>query len=322
MKIKKKTESDGRILVRASASAREADEAINHACEQLARSLQLTPSKKLSAGQAIQEKLGISDIASLILPNVLSHLVALAIDKSGIEAAYIPDATKHSPLVSGKPFDFEFLVTPKPHLDLSSFEPVRIVAEAPTLSDADIEAELELYQDFLSTSNDPDKETKLRKLVFDKLYERNEQSFELQKRQRAVIELAKRLEGDIPDDALAHMRDNIESGMREQAAQQGMTFEEFVDELGGKEQADTLLLWNARETLRQSFALDAFYRHEGLEVTQEDLERAAEAMAPSLEPKAAIQYMRKMGRMHTLKETAQRMKANDRLLEQAIVEMK
>ncbi len=67
----------------------------------------------------------------------------------------------------------------------------------------------------------------------------------------------------------------------------------------------------------QGYCLDAIYRHEGLTLTDEDIEAACRAMNPQGNPKQTRQQLETTGRGFALREAAERLKANNWVLEHA-----
>ena len=150
----------------------------------------------------------------------------------------------------------------------------------------------------------------------------NAQSFLNQKRQAVSIELSKRLEGDVPDEILRAMFADLLDGLKAQLKSQGTPFSEFLGEHGGEENVNMLLMWQARETLRQGYALDALYRHEKLSVSQADIDETCRTISGIGDPRKAREAAHAMGRMHVVKETAQRFKATDWALERADISVR
>lgn len=142
--------------------------------------------------------------------------------------------------------------------------------------------------------------------------------YENYKRQVAAAELGKRFTGRIADEVYETMQQTMLGNIRGELQQQGMTFEKFVEQNGGEQQFNMMLMMQIRETLVQGYALDALFRHEGLVVSDEDIEDACKLMNAQ-NPKMAREQMEKSGRGFALREIAERMKANKWLLDHAEV---
>ncbi len=137
--------------------------------------------------------------------------------------------------------------------------------------------------------------------------------------QAVASELGRRFKGSIADEVYEAMRGNLMEGIRSDLQQQGKTWEQFLEENGGEQQAGMMLMLQTREMLVQGFALDAVFRHEKLSLTDEDIEATCRSINPGLNPKTLRQQLEESGRGFALRESAERMKANKWALEHAIV---
>lgn len=133
-------------------------------------------------------------------------------------------------------------------------------------------------------------------------------------------ELAKRLVGPIDDLYMERTRDDIMENMLQQLAADGLTLEQFASQQGMQEQQFTLMVaMQARESLRQGFALDAYWRHMDAEVTQEDMDHAISVMSPGREAEAKAIFDRN-GAWFVVVEMAQRLRAHDDAVAHAVFE--
>ena len=87
---------------------------------------------------------------------------------------------------------------------------------------------------------------------------------------------------------------------------------------GGEQQFGMIMMMQTREMLVQGYALDALFRHEKMTLTDEDIDAACRSMNPQ-NPDAVKREMQENGRGFALREAAERMKANQWLLDHAIV---
>ena len=146
---------------------------------------------------------------------------------------------------------------------------------------------------------------------------------EQQKAQREVqldALLSKRLEGSIDDLYLERTRDEILENMRQQLAAQGMSLEDYARHQGVDEQSLMLgVSMQARESLRQNFALDAYWRQMGEELVDADLERAIHEMSPGREEEARQNFDHN-GAWFVVREMAARMRAHDEVMAKAVFE--
>lgn len=180
----------------------------------------------------------------------------------------------------------------------------------PTLNDEWVAKNLPMYRDAAA----------LRGGITDRMMAERKAQYEGFKMQMAAAELAKRFQGRIADAVYESMRENLLTNMRAQLQQQGIPFEQFVESQGGEQQFGMLMMMQTREMLVQGYALDALFRHEKMTLTDEDLDAACRAMNPQ-NPKAARREMEESGRGFALREAAERMKANQWLLEHAEVKV-
>ena len=79
-----------------------------------------------------------------------------------------------------------------------------------------------------------------------------------------------------------------------------------------------MLMVQARQMLVQGYSLDALFRHENMDLTDEDILAACRAMNPA-DPTTVRRQMEGNGQGFVLRETAGRLKANRWLLEHANV---
>lgn len=132
--------------------------------------------------------------------------------------------------------------------------------------------------------------------------------------------LAERFQGYIADEIYEYTRGDMLQNLNEQLRQQGMTMEQYLQQMGMDEQQFGMqFMMQVRETLRQSFALDALARHLKLTVNEEDIADTVSRMAPGNEERAR-QEIEGSGRKYLLIEAATRTKANKWLIETATFE--
>lgn len=134
----------------------------------------------------------------------------------------------------------------------------------------------------------------------------------------AQTELAKRLEGEIPDAAFDSTATSIEATLRNQLSQQGITMADFIEEQGGEQNYKVGIMMQARQTLRCDYALDALFEHEGLVVTEDDIMGACTELNP-MNPALVRQEMESSGRGFALREVAARYAASRYLVDNAII---
>lgn len=142
------------------------------------------------------------------------------------------------------------------------------------------------------------------------------QQYDEHVRQAAVAELSNRFQGRIDDAVYESMQKNLIQGLRFQLQQQGMSYEEYVEQSGGQQQFGMMMMMQTRSMLVQGYALDAVFRHEGLVLSDEDLDDVCRSMNPQ-NPRGVREEMEKSGHGFALRESAERMKANKWIVEHA-----
>ncbi len=158
----------------------------------------------------------------------------------------------------------------------------------------------------------------MRKKIGDEVNKERMRYYEDYKRNCAAKKLAERFDGKIPDEVYdGAMRDEKKT-LRQQVAQAGVSWEDFVKEQGGDQQVNMMMMISMRQNLVQGYALDAYYRHEKLSYTEDDLNEACFQINPR-DPKYARRQMEKNGLGYALREAAERLRACKRLVETATI---
>lgn len=140
--------------------------------------------------------------------------------------------------------------------------------------------------------------------------------YEDYKRNAAAAKLAERFDGRIADEVYEGAMRDEQRTMRQQVAAAGVSWDEFVEQQGGEQQVSMMMMMSMRQNLVQGYALDAYYRHEGLTYTDDDLNEACFQINPR-DPKYARRQMEKNGLGYALREAAERLRACKRLVETA-----
>ncbi len=141
---------------------------------------------------------------------------------------------------------------------------------------------------------------------------------ESMKMQIAAGELAKRFQGRIADEVYEAVRGQLISEMRANLQQQGVPFDQFIQSQGGEQQFGMMLMLQTRQMVVQGYSLDALFRHEKMELTDEDIMNACRTINAQ-NPVAVKQMAEQSGSTFALREIAERMKANRWLLDHAQV---
>ena len=166
------------------------------------------------------------------------------------------------------------------------------------------------YMPFYKSADD------LRKSIEDGVTKKQRQEYENGRRQAVAAAAAKRFEGSIADEVYEAVSQNMMNNLRTQVAAQGMKFDEFVEQQGGQQQFNMMMMLQIREMLVQGYTLDAVFRHEGLTITDEDLNEACAELGQG-DPKTVRRQLEESGRGFVLREAAERLRANKWLVEHA-----
>ena len=176
----------------------------------------------------------------------------------------------------------------------------------PVVTDEWVKTNMPMYKDVA------DMRAKIGKEVDDE----RRKYYEDHKRNQAAAKLAERFDGRIPDEVYEGAMRDEQRTLRQQVAQSGTTWEQFVEQQGGEQQVSMLLMMTMRQNLIQGYALDAYYRHEGLSYTEDDLNEACFQINPR-DPKFVRKQMEKNGLGYALREAAERLRACKHLVEHA-----
>ena len=135
----------------------------------------------------------------------------------------------------------------------------------------------------------------------------------------ALYELQKRLEGEPP----ASMTDDAEADLLrtffEQLQKQGLTLDAYLQQQGiSSDQFKQDVKNQAADTVKQNLALDAWARHNGIEVSDEELVEEFKNSGAK-DPKALYDEWKSQGRLHIAREGILRGKALEAVLRDADV---
>ncbi len=179
----------------------------------------------------------------------------------------------------------------------------------PTIDDEWVQKNMPFFRGYQS----------LRGAIKDQIASASKQQYNDYVNQMAASEFARGFKGRIDDSIYEAMRENLMDNVRANLQQQGMTFEQFVEQQGGQQQFGMMLMLQAREMLVQGYSLDALYRHEKMTLTDKDIDDACRAINPQQNPKSVRKQMEDTGYGFALRETAERLKANKWLVEHSTI---
>lgn len=150
-----------------------------------------------------------------------------------------------------------------------------------------------------------------------RLAEEKAAGFQEERERRAREELANLLVGEVPESLASAQATRMLEAFKMQMKQQGVEFSEYCGYLGISEK-DVLdeMREQAAQEVRENLALEALFRHEGLQVTETDKKRTAEEMAlgNELSPESLFRDMNQDQRAAIREMTEHRM-ATEWLLE-------
>ena len=136
----------------------------------------------------------------------------------------------------------------------------------------------------------------------------------------ALFELAKRLEGDVPPAMAEDAERDLLQTFFTQLQRQGATLDAYLASQGitaDKFKEDVKL--QAADTVKQNLALDAWARHAGLTVTDEEVVDEFKTSGAD-DPDALYKEWKKEGRLHIVREGILRGKALEAVLREADIE--
>ena len=137
----------------------------------------------------------------------------------------------------------------------------------------------------------------------------------------AAGDLAKRVEGSIPDSAFDAVADQMMDTLHEQARAEHTTVGELLKAQGSNEEQYRMMsLMQARTQLRQGAALDAWARHFGIEIDDADVDAFFASSAPKQEQAAQMRgEIERGGLAYLAREGARRLKASEDVVARAVV---
>ena len=157
----------------------------------------------------------------------------------------------------------------------------------------------------------------LRAEVEEKIRSQHEDDFQRSAQMLAGNELAKRIVGDIPDliygVAMKEARENLNWKLQSE----NQTLDEFLAAQGmTQEELSNALMLQVRTQLNRQFAMNAYAKHKGLVVEEDDLSAFFESIAPGNANIAHADFNRD-GRIYAARCAALRLKAAKRAVEEA-----
>ena len=177
---------------------------------------------------------------------------------------------------------------------------------APVIDDAWVAANMPMYKGLADLRADIAKHTD----------EQARAQYDDYLRNLATSEIAHRFTGKISDACYEGAIHDVQRNLRAQVAQSGKSWEQFVDEQGGQQQLNMMLMLETRQQLVHGFVLDAVYKHFSLSSTDDDVLAVCKQMNPQA-PSMVKEQMERAGMGYALRESAARLVACNYLVEHA-----
>lgn len=159
----------------------------------------------------------------------------------------------------------------------------------------------------------------LREEVAEKIRAQHEDDFNRSAQMFAGNELAKRIQGDIPDLIYGVAMKEAKENFDQQLRRKNQTLDEFLEKEGiTQEQLSNTLMMQVRTQLNRQFAMNAYAKHFDMHVEDDDLNAFFESIAPGNANAAHADFNRD-GRIYAAKCAALRLKAAKRAVKEANV---
>lgn len=347
MKVEKVNEVDGEVELAITASPEEVNKAFTDGLDVFIEQFQLGGLEGETSLQKIYNAMSPEEARDAVSSAVISYLIPFALDEANIIPMTSSSVDAPSDPVEGKEFTFNVTILAKPEFELTSYEPVEVSVLAPldvTEQDIDLQIHM-LASQFATVKVDPEtgEEETIIPEVTDEWVETNlkgmgvenveqlrvqfratsekvkEEQLDSAKANAVMAAYAERFDGEVAAKMVDAMTTDMLEGFKMELAQQGKTLMDFMlEQKTDEKQIRASLATQAEAQLIQGFVLDAVFRHEGLELTVDDLKRTLSAMAPGQE-EDVFDQMQNSGRAFLLKEGAARMKAADWIMDNATI---
>ncbi len=331
------------VRLRAIANEEEMQRAFTDGLDAFILQYNLDTLKGESSYDKIVNTLKQDEADQVIYSSVVNFLVPFAISEYGKAPLATYDISAEDAPSKDKPFVFELTFLEKPHFELSSYEPATVtVGQKPEVQDSDIEEQMLMLARQVAASQqnlDPDSEKLVVPAVTDSWVSENlselgistVQDLRERFRQTSEEELATRYEqakmvaameaylqrftGTVSEKMLSAMTQELFETLVSDLVSEGTNFEEFAKQQGlTEDEVKESLSAQAENQLVQGFILDAIFEHEQIQLQPTDLIQALKNIAPGKE-EDTFEAMQKSGRAFLLKQSAQRMKAAEWIMD-------
>lgn len=159
----------------------------------------------------------------------------------------------------------------------------------------------------------------LRKELRDEIASQNESVFPRLKESRALMALAERFEGEVPEGIVEDAEANLMQDFFNQLQRSGMTLDMYLQQMGiTSAQFRDDIKEQARDMTKQDLAIDAYAAHAGIEASEEEVRHEFEE-AGTGDPEALMEDWRRNGQLHLVRQGIIRQKAAKEIVDNAIV---
>lgn len=343
MKVEVISKDGEEVRLLATADADEMERAFTDGLDAFILQYNLNTLKGESAYDKIVNTLPQEEADQVIYSSVVNFLVPFAISEYGKAPLATYDIASEEVPASGKPFAFRLTFLEKPHFELSTYEPATVsISAKPEVQESDIEEQMLMLARQIAAAQqneDPNSEKLVVPAVTDTWVKENfgdsniNTVDDLRERFRATSEeeLALRYEqlkmaaameayvdrftGSVSEKMLSAMTQELFETLVSDLISEGTNFEEFAKQqcLTEDEVKDSLSA-QAESQLIQGFILDAIFAHEQIVLQPTDLLQALKNIAPGKEEET-FESMQKSGRAFLLKQSAERMKAAEWIMD-------
>lgn len=291
--------------------------------------------EELTDPRAALEKFAGPSADKNLAASVMGDIAPRIVQHDGLHIAVIPRCDPEGELKRDEDFHFKMTVFSKPTCTLSSYDPVELELPNADVSDKEVSdqmaqiaaayAQNQGFQSIVPAVTDswvrknisgcstvPEFQERIR----EQIEQYKKQAIEEQKSYQTAALLADRLQGDIPDELFDAATDDFKQTFDERLAREGKTRDQFIQENRlNPEDFEHICETQAREEMRQSFALDALAEHLGLEATPEECNKTLDLMNPERSKDTDVDKDTDMSQLFLIQEATLRRLASDWLLE-------
>lgn len=345
MKITTENLDGNKIKVKVVVEAKDIDKHIKDTYSDLANKYNFPGFRKGKAPRAvIDNTLGKEAILASITEDVINSSYPKAIEEIKIFPVGQPSFDADGAIEPDADYAFEFTQEVKPEFELKSYDPVEVEVPKAGATEAEIDEQVEAFRKhYAQNSAAPDdsevsspelpevtddwakdvagfKDVEdMRKQIADSISMQKDDIIPRIKENACAAVLIERFRDEIPEAMAEQMESELLQDFFTQLQRQGMTFDEYLAQVGiDNAQFKDDVKRQAEDEIKRNLALDAWARHAGIEVNDEDLLMEF-AKAGVDNPKETMEQWRDMGRLYMIREGLLRSKAMMDVLDNAKV---